>query len=169
MIKINEYTITGIARMIFCSYQCVRNWLYRFEWYRLEGLEDLFRSGLHVFHQLVRPCPMSFVFGVWTLYLIESYQIHSLQWVKSVLVYHLQARDICTPWSDQYQTMTASCLVFILFLINSINSVCSGASKHPFPASDSRSLDSISNNGILSLLSSINSLKCANIQENFSI
>ena len=124
--------------------------------------------GIHAFHQLVRLYLMSFVFA-WSSHLIESYQIHSLQWARSVLVYHLQARDICISWADQFQTMTASCLVFILFLINPISNACSRASRYLFPASDSRSLDSKSNNGILSLLSSMNSLKCANIQENFSI
>ena len=42
MIKINYYTITGMAKDTFCSYQCVRNWLYRFEEY---GREDLPCSG----------------------------------------------------------------------------------------------------------------------------
>ena len=45
MIKINYYAITGMAKAIFCSYQCVYNWLYRFEEYGQEGLEDLSRSG----------------------------------------------------------------------------------------------------------------------------
>ena len=30
---------------MFCTYQCVRNWLDSFEKYGLEGLEDLPRSG----------------------------------------------------------------------------------------------------------------------------
>ena len=45
MIKINECTITEIAKTVFCSYQCVRNWLYRFEGHGPKGLEDLPRSG----------------------------------------------------------------------------------------------------------------------------
>ena len=45
MIKINEHTIAKTAKEMFCTYQCVRNWLCRFEEYGLEGLEDLPRSG----------------------------------------------------------------------------------------------------------------------------
>ena len=111
---------------------------------------------------------MSFVFGVWTFYLIESYQIHFLQWARYVLVYHLQARDICTPWSDQCQTMTL--VVWCLFSFSSIPLV-----THVLEQASIYSLHqilvhlTISDNGILSLLSSMNFLKCANIQENFSI
>ena len=44
-IKINNRTIAETARQMFCTYQCVRNWLDSFEKYGLEGLEDLPRSG----------------------------------------------------------------------------------------------------------------------------
>ena len=108
--------------------------------YDLFVQNPLISVQVHAFHQLVRLYLMSFVFA-WSSHLIESYQIHSLQWARSVLVYHLQARDICISWADQFQTMTASCLVFILFLINPISNACSRASRYLFPASDSRSLD----------------------------
>ena len=44
-IKINKSTIAETFRQMFCTYQCVRNWLDSFEKYGLEGLEDLPRSG----------------------------------------------------------------------------------------------------------------------------
>ncbi len=45
MIKINEHTIAETAKEMFYTYQCVRNWLDRFEEFGLNGLEDLPRSG----------------------------------------------------------------------------------------------------------------------------
>ena len=42
MIKVNKHTIAETAREMFRTYQCVHNWLLRFEEY---GLDDLSRSG----------------------------------------------------------------------------------------------------------------------------
>ena len=45
IIKINKSTITETARQMFCTYQCVKNWLEQFERYGLYGLDDSPRSG----------------------------------------------------------------------------------------------------------------------------
>ncbi len=45
MIKINKSTISETANQMFCTYQCVKNWLEQFERYGLNGLEDSPRSG----------------------------------------------------------------------------------------------------------------------------
>ena len=37
-IKINKSTIAKIARQMFCTYQCVRNWLDSFEKIRIKRL-----------------------------------------------------------------------------------------------------------------------------------